>query len=508
MSKFHLALLALLLTYGVACALTPNQAVRAALADADTLAHEDQPFIRYTYLPIPQVKANYDSFVTAQKLSFNLNSTQQQFAFGLEIAPGVWRLDLRDYGWSTKQGVNWENFASIDPYFHRKETVTREETVYEDYYEYWPGGYWSDGCYYYANSFQVKKQRQRAVRKRVSQRFLYVPQGAAQLDGLASLLDSNAPIVRADWALAQMARSLSPNDQITGAGYYDFLGLKTLDDYLRLIGQGKTKGNVIRAVVTKSGVTRDNRAVLREGAEFGGHWTTFEVTDQSAAGIAIQELREGELNFVASEHYGVSPCGLPVTFLNNNKNERQDFVPANIAGDKSPLNVSNDPEVHVNLACYRCHAGNVLQPINCAVRATYTGRLETLTNSKSVALELKRQYGADLDRALAQDRLAFQNAITLCTGKTAQESAEIYSGAFSKYLYDDVTFEGIANEIGVDGPQLQTALQNAAIRLGKSRFRTDPWIAPHPGTVPRLTVEDAYQDTQDAVYGILKEDVR
>ncbi len=504
MSKF-LALLVLLVAGFPLRALTPNQAVRSALADADTLAKEDIPFIRYLYKPMPATEAAYHKFVVALNLGANLVSNQAEFAYPHEVAPGVFRVDLRDYGWSPKQGVNWENLAGIDPYFHKNVTRDVVEVETEYYYEYWPGGYWSDGCYYYPNSFQVQRQRQKKVRRTKTERFLYVPQGAGQLDALASLLDSNAPIVRADWFLAQTARSLSLNDKLTGAGYFDFLGLKTLDDYLKLIGQGKTRGNVIRAVVSKSGVTRANRAVLREGAEFGGHWTTFEVTDQSGKGIAIQELREGELNFVASEHYGFLPNRLPATFLNNNKGVRQDFVPPDIAGDKSPLNISNDPEVHVNLACFRCHAGNVLQPIVCSVRAVYTGRLETITNDKSIALELKRQYGADLDRALQRDRESYQEAITAVTGKSPQEAAEIYAGAFNDYGYVDRTFQDIANEIGVTGPQLQKALRDRAIRLGTADFRTDPWIAPHPGTVPVLTVEDAFQDIQDAVYGIIVE---
>ncbi len=505
MRKF-LALLVLLLATLPLRALTPNQAVRAALADADTLAHEDQPFIRYTYLPLPPEKADYDNFTAAQKLSFNLNSREVQFAYGKEIAPGVWRLDLRDYQWSPKQGVNWENFSLIDPYFHRNETVTLEETVTEDYYEWWPGGYWSDGCYYYPNAFQVQRQRQKKVRRQKTQRFLYVPQGAAQLDSLASLLDSNAPIVRADWALVQMAQEVSLNDKQTKAGYYDFLQVNSLKDYLKLIGSLNDQSNVIQAIVTKSGVTKKGRKVIREGAQYGGHWFTQEVVDESGKGIPIQELRINDLNFAASEHFGFLPNSLPATFLNNAQGVRQDVVPPEIAGDKSPSNLSNDLQVAVNKSCLGCHAGNVLQPFACDIRKVYTGKLHTLSNDKNLSLELQRQYGPDLDRALARDRNIYQDAIVLVTGsKTAEKAIETYMKAFNDYSYTDLTVDTIANEQGVTGLQLQKALADRNVRLGTADFRFDPWIAPHPGKVPRLIVEDAYQDIQDAVYGILRE---
>ncbi len=504
MYRFLSALLTLFLALGSARALTPNQAVAVALSDLDTLAKEDQPFVRYLYLPMPATGIEYRNFVTAQRLGVNLISREAQLAYPLEVGPGVFRVDLRDYQWSVKV---FDKLGDIDPYFHRNDVVTEIVTVTEDYYEWWPGGFWRDGCYYYPNSFQVQRQRQKRVKRQVVKRTLYVPQGAGQLASLVLLTDSNAPIVRADWFLVQTARQVDLRNRQTGAGYYDFLGLKTLDDYLRLIGQGKTNGNTIRAVVNFSGVTQNNRQVLREGAEFGGHWTTFEVVDQSGRGIAIQELRDKELNAAASEHYGPLPNGLPVTFLNNAQNVRQDSVPDNIASDKSPLNVSNDGRVHVNIACMRCHAGNVLQPIADDVRAVYTGRLQTITNDKGVALELQRQYGANLDRALARDRVLFQDAFTAATGKTAQQAAEIYTREFHRYATDPVTVDAIANELGVKAPQLDKALRDGASRLGIADFRSDPWIAPiKPRTVPRLTVEDSYIQLSDVLYGILQVD--
>ncbi len=510
MFRLWTALLTLFLAYATACALTPNQAVRAALADADTLAQEDQVFTKYLFLP-PDA-TNYDSFVLALKLHVNLISREATLAYPHLVGEGVWRVDLREYQWNPK---TWEKLGLIDPYFHRNDvvTVTETEDVHENVYHWWPGGTWSDGYYYPPNSFQYYKQerRQRTVKKQVVKRTLYVPQGAGQLASLALLTESDAPIVRADWFLAQGARQTSlDNEEDTGVGYYDWLELASIKDLLKLIGEDEQTflriQQEIRAVVGESGVAQGNRQIVRTGAQSGGHWTTLEVKKQKARGIAIQNLRRGEFHFAAQEHYFSLPNGLPGTFLNDNKFARQSSVPDFIAGDQSPLNRSRDTRVHVNLACMRCHEGRVLQPIEDDVRPVYTGRLLTVTNDKGVALELKRLYGANLDRALQLDRSLYQDVLTLVTGKKPQEAAALYSDAFSRYAYSRVTVEMAAAELGVGPRQLQKALRDAATRLGRGDFRTDPWIAPVVRTVPRENWEDAFQDTQDILYGILKND--
>ncbi len=511
MYRLFLALLMLFLSLGSARALTPNQAVAAALSDLDAIAKEDQTFTRYLFLP-PDA-TNYDSFVLALKLHVNLISREATLAYPHLVAEGVFRVDLREYQWNPKV---WEKLADVDPYFHRLDSkeIVEHEDVYENVYRWWPGGVWSgDNCYYPANSFQyyTREKRQKEIRKKVVKRDLYVPQGAGQLASLALLTESNAPIVRADWFLAQGARQTSlDNEEDTGVGYYDWLELASLKDYLRLIGEDeKTFLRIeqeLRSVVGESGVAQGNRQIVQTGAQAGKHWTTLEVKKQKARGIAIQNLRRGEFDFAAQEHYAPLPNTLPVTFLNDAKGVRQSSVPDFIAGDNSPLNRSRDLRVHINLACMRCHEGRVLQPIEDDVRPVYTGRLLTVTNDKGVALELKRQYGSNLDKALQLDRSLYQDAFTLVTGKKPQEAAALYSDAFSRYAYSRVTAEMAAAEMGVTVGQLRKALRDAATRLGRGDFRTDPFIAPIIRTIPRENWEDAFQDTQDILYGILKTD--
>jgi hypothetical protein len=472
--------------------LTPRAAIGAAAADADSQNNQDTPFQRYLFYPYHDEELN-----TALKLHVNLISREAAFAFPKEVVPGLWRVDIRDYQWDRQ---TWENLAAIDPYFHRlsEQTVETEETYDQPYGQYDCYGKW----------FQTEVRREtRRSRKRVVKSVLFSPLAAGQLASLALATNSQAPIVRADWFLVQGARQLSLTNRQTGAGYYDWLGLKTLNDYLDLVGLNvKTSDRiegVIRAVVSDSKVAGQNRQIVRRGAQSGGEWQTLEVEDQSGRGIAIQELRDGELIFVAQERYGANPCGLPVTVLANNLGVLQATVPDPIAGDRSPLNISNDTRVHVNLACMRCHLDHILQPFTEDVRATYTGRLQTIAGDKRVALELFRQYSSNVDRALAFDRNQFATAITTVTGLPVKESLTAYANAFNRYAYGRVTGTIFAAELGVPLPALEKALRDSAFRKGKGDFRTDPYLASVPGTLPRLNVEDAFSDTQDLLYGVI-----
>lgn len=493
-------------------ALTPEKAVLLALADADALAVEDQPFQLYLFRPHASAQDEAE-FTTALRLQVNMTSREPAFSFPVVVVPGLYRVDSRNYQWPfDKIKVA---LAGIDPYFHRNQdvVVVRDvvEVVEEEVLEYWPGGIWpKDGIYYYPNSFQVrrvaKKEVKKRVQERVKKRFLYAPQAAGQLAALALLLQSDAPIVRADWFLVQSARQTSLNNRDdTGAGYFDFLGLKTQDDFFKLIGlnEAAAQRNELRAVINKSGVTQNNRQIVIQGAETGRMYQTLEVNDQSGRGIAINNLRRGEFVAVASEFYGTLPNGLPATFLANAQGERQSSVPDKIATNRAALNVSNDGRVHVNISCFQCHAGAVLQPFQDEVRKQYVGRLGTFANDKNVDLELRRAYGGNLARIVSSDQQRYQDTLTQVTGKAPALVAALYSKAFTDYAYNELSVASAARELGVTDLQLRKALGNGAQRLARGDFRFDAFLLDTPGTVPRLTFEDSFQAGQDTLYGVL-----
>lgn len=514
-------LFALTLILGLPLTLSPERAVLAALADADTQAVEDQPFLRYLFHP--GTEDELALFTPGVRLHVNLISREVSFAYPKVIVPGLWRVDIRDYAWDARV---FEKLSDIDPYFHRKDVqivdleidvvvdveVEIEVVVDQEYGHYDHYGRWK------TTEVRQEKQKKKVLQQKIQKQkvqehrnrnLLYVPQGAAQLAGLALLLQTQVPIVRADWFFVQGARQLSLRNQQTGAGYFDFLGLKSRDDYFKLIGLDERQAQLteIRAVIRVSGVADQNRQIVQDGATTGLHWKTLETDDQSGRGIAINNLRNGEFLHVAEEHYGHLPNGLPATLASDDKGVLQATVPDKIAGDRSQLNTSNDLRVHVNLSCMRCHRGAVLMPFEDDVRKAYTGRLQVLTNDKGVSLELQRNYGTNINRILSQDAGSYQDAITVAARLKTADAADAYARVFNRYAYDLVTLDKAAQELGVAPGAFKKALKDAATRLGVGDFRLDTFILDTPTPIPRLDWEDTYQDAQDILYGVLKERV-
>ena len=451
----------------------------------------------YLYLYDP--RGTVPAFETALRLHVNQISREATLAYPLRIAEGLWRCDRRDFQWSSKFQ---ESLAAVDPYFHR--IVTREVVEVEEYDQ----AYGITDAYGHWHQTEVRRER-REVRRQVKRNVLFVPLGATRLAGLALLTQSQAPIVRADWFLAQTIRQIDlHNRDNTGTGYYDALGLNVFQDFLDLAGlNDRTSDRIetdIRAVVRRSRVAAQNRQIVLTRGQSGAVHQTLEVENQSGRGIAIQNLRKGELAFVAQELIFHLPNGLSGYFLANGQNVRQSSVPDAVAGDKSPLNLGNDTRVHPLKSCMGCHADGYLQPVEDAVRLVYTGRLRTITGTKAIDLELSRTYGRSFDQGLADDRALYQRTLTRATHLEPAKSIQTYLGAFNTYAHSDVTLAMAASELGVSPAALQKSLADAAFRLGHGDFRTDALLTIPPQTIPRLDWEDAFSITQDAVYGVLQ----
>ena len=78
---------------GPASGMSPSNAVTEALADLDAQNNVDQPFYRYLYLPNPESEA---AFLPALRLHVNLISRESAMAYPKRVAPGLWRVDIRE----------------------------------------------------------------------------------------------------------------------------------------------------------------------------------------------------------------------------------------------------------------------------------------------------------------------------------------------------------------------------------------------------------------------------
>ncbi len=426
---------------------TPTEAVNAAALDLANLHESIQTYQRYLWHPGPRGAA--ESFDAVIRFQANSLSRKGQLESPLRVRPDLWRVDLRNYKWDAE---TWEKFAKLDPYFHVK--VTRH-------------------VYVKANGKVVRNT------KGLNVVAPWVP--AKPFAAMVELTESEAPIVRADWWLVQVCRQLSLNNKQTGVGYYDWLGIKDRNDFFKLARFKAKDSQALEldklAAVSKSGVSEQNRQIVRDPTVTGSAWGTLDTNDATGRGNAVRNLRRGDFQHQAEEWYITLSNGLFANYLGDNNGVRQDSAPDFIGPDTSALNAATDGRIHVFLACVRCHAGEVLKPIDDWPRKNYTvGRLALLVPAGFKELgvdkqyelfqDLKRQYLSDLNGALDQDRKAYQRAIIAACGVDAGELSRRFAKAYHGYADTPVGPEQAALELGCTVTELRNALRHVVVGKG------------------------------------------
>lgn len=425
--------------------LSPADAVAMAAADARQLPPPVRVQARYLSLHnVPETKRA----LTAQVLSFHCNalSRESDLVRPVAVASGLLRVYLSDYDWKTE---TWDKLA--DPVF----VTSVEEKVGEVIR--WPGGAWpEDGKFYAAGSFTYRKR----VRKQVLAPWLPTRETVE----LATLTQSQSPIVRADWFLWQTAIQADRKP-----GYYDFLGVKNKKDFDMLVGYDTALQKASRRVelleaVADSAVTLQPRRIGAFPAISGWYWQTF---DNRQAIVERNPLRilNGGFKFDAQEVFGHGPNGLFVWGLFDAQGVRQDSAPDFIAGDATAHN--SDRRVHVGLSCMRCHlpAGG-LNPVDGWIRNLLQGPLKLQSVDYDKLKELRQKYLRDLDGAMEDSRRVYARAVAQATGGLKPPELGVAYGQLFAAYDAPVTLERAARDLGQAPEKLTAALKAALLRTG------------------------------------------
>lgn len=474
---------------------SPAAAAALAYADARTLPKQDNYYHRWLWVSSDPKKR--DDFLVVLKAHLNLLSTQSEFGTPVLIAPDVVRIDLRDYGLQKKLNV-WEKFADNDVFFHAPVKYLKDAEVAI----YWPGGYDPVKEKDYERGWYDVAVKAGTTRHEAAP---WLPR--KEIDGLRAVSYSESPILMAEWFFVQTARQVSIRNKQEGTGYYDFLGLKSRDDFFKLTGTDEKKAIDLfkewRAVVERSGISQQNRQIVGLGAVTGRVWGTLDTFTQAGKGQAKRNLRRGEFAHDAEEWYGFLANGLPITFLANAKGEAQESAPDKIGPDDSALRVGKDARVHANLSCIRCHGvkSDMLQPVSDWARRTFRqgGVLQLADKDKEVTLELKRQYLSDLDRALRRDREDYADAVARVTqsklhpkGLTSAQFTKLYGEAWNRYVEDQISAADAARELGTTEARLVANLKKYAKARGGGDLILAAFIDEPAGKLSRLEWEDSY----------------
>lgn len=433
---------------------TPQEALQWAAKDVRTLAPETAKYCRYlTLFNVPAAQRRRSH----QVLQSHLNGlSREPDLVPLYVVPGTGetliRVDIRDYGW---KAAVWEQLSDVEPYYHVKvETV--EDVAY---------GYRGDD-----GRWVVTEHRREPSGRRKS-----VPSDygdPASVGELVARTHSQVPLVRADWLFNQTAIQ-----QDRRPGYYDFLGLKTRDDFEKLIGfdakvvKGANRKELLDAVA-KSAITRQPRRLgAFDSVGRKRYWRSFDSFRATDKNNPLRVLND-DFKHDAEEAFGELPNGMWAWLLSNDKGVLQDVAPDRIANHDRTA-PGNDTSIHVNLSCIRCHyapaLGGVagLQGLRGKEWAknllTFPGRLQS--PDYDVLRDLRQKYLRNLLQAIEDDRLlagrvvleatTTQTAVGLAPDVWAKEVGNFWA----RYEEADVDVAWAANDLGVTPEAFVEALR-------------------------------------------------
>ena len=276
------------------------------------------------------------------------------------------------------------------------------------------------------------------------------------------LTGSKAPLLRADWFLAQVA--IQDDRRV---GYYDFLGVgKKRADFEAIVGLDRAKAIKLRkeiaAIVDESIVALHNRQFERFSTLNGAYWASKDVFNNRDQRNALRFL-DKDYKHDAEEIYGTLPNGLFAFYLSDAVGSRANTAPDSIASDGR--SVSSDRRVHVGLSCVRCHVEGI-RPINCWARRAYSPPDELKVTDPIRFLRLRQLYLSDLDKRIKDDQDAYAYALLKTNGLTPGDNAKVIAAVWERYVERPLTVDDVAREMGTTVEQLRTWIKDKEDKEG------------------------------------------
>lgn len=391
-------------------ALGEEYALRSILADVRKLSAEDRKYVRYfSLLHVLNAGTTKDE-LTLQRdaLAKAINHLTWKSEIvrptPIESTLTLYRIDLRQLGWERVYHYRLDNDNPAKP-----SRLTLFDLALLEYpYGTIPES--SEAYYSLLREFLIPAGQVRPI-----------------------------PYVRADWFVSVITQPPL---------YHDFLQLpQNLEDLERQLGVDSAGniagGNVLRAGVINSGVSRNNRVVERHASRFGAYWKSYDFATNQAQENIFQnpiEFKEsgGEMVF----HL---PNGLQGYLVVNDKGKRLNEAPTSIVVDSH----ASDRTVRNGLACMRCHERG-MKGFADDVRRTVLKLPGSPGFSKQRVLQLYPEQSA-MDRFLKADEDRFMTALEKALGKP--QTKEPLVPVSHRYLDERLKLDIASAELGLADPK-------------------------------------------------------
>jgi len=299
----------------------------------------------------------------------------------------------------------------------------------------------------------------------------------AQLSQLAGeiekLSQQELPYLRVDWFVATASRPPLYHSLLELPDHAQNLerklGVDVESDFL--------KGELARAGLTSSGISKQNRMVERHKAKYGAYWRSYDFRSNEKTGNLLRfplgpEFHANQFTSQAFEHVGGEiifnlPNGLQGYLLVDSGDHRIDEGPTDVVSDD--LKISGTPAIVNGLSCMGCHRQGII-PFKDVIRAG-----AVFENEVRIKIEQLFPAQAVIDGFIRQDGDKFVSALSNAIGpflKTAGERAKDLRdftepvSALARLYQKDLRLDDIARELGIeDTKALRDRLQgNSELR--------------------------------------------
>lgn len=461
----------------------PADAITMAAADLGSIDELSRPFIRYVWVPEPDIK--YSAAV-----SFAVNSVISKVP--VIVNPDILfdgrllRIDLRKY---VPNDIELARIIPIydklgaDPYFHIIESsyvVPPSAKILTNVDD--PKGstrfLYNNSQYFLSNQnlFILSGktwQPYNGIDFRSNANAFGVHVGLEQSTILLGLSKSSAVVSRYDYFLTKILTTLD------GGLYYDLAGIErnprgksSQDALLESLGSSESRVALLksdqRAALFKSRVTGRPRRIdifQGEGVAVSNGSGLITLTHDSKEGDikAIQDPIRNLLEFedAARELIAERSNGLHIFALFNSKGELQDSAPDNVVKDHT-IPAPHTARLQCAISCIRCHGPlEGYQPFDNEVQKMLSGLFDiyddvgSKANVPETLTRLAGLYSGDLNKVLRRGRDDYSDAAIRATygNYNVAQISEIISEIYENYNYREVDAFIALKDLGINVPQ-------------------------------------------------------
>lgn len=461
----------------------PYDAISMAVADLGTIDEFSRPFIRYVWVPTPDIK-------NSAAISFAVNSVISRVP--IIVTPDILfdgqllRLDLRKYCPDERDLIDvikTYDKLSADPYFHlvqsnyavpssAKRLANASDPVGSKRFIFNGNSFFMQGdqVFIFKNAQWERYQGSEFIE---GSAYVYGSHvGLEQSSILLGLSRSSAVVTRYDYFLSRILTTLD------GGLYYDLAGIErnpkgksSQDALLESLGSSESRVQTLksdqRAALFKSRVTGRPRRIdifQGEGVAVSNGSGLITLTHDSKEGdiLAIQDPIRNLLEFedAARELIAEKSNGLHIFALFNSKGELQDSAPDNVVKDHT-IPAPHTARLQSAISCIRCHGPlEGYQPFDNEVQKMLSGLFDIYDDSSSkenvpeTLTRLAGLYSGDLNKVLRRGRDDYSDASIRATygNFNVPQISEIISEIFENYNYKEVDAFIACQELGIDAP--------------------------------------------------------